>query len=108
MANENITNMLEKYQKYESEKVTGSLSELISRKSEIHECNELKQVNNGLNTKLTKEIYKNDNIDWVYLIKDLNSGLWEMCISYWNNEYDKFQVASSPILICPYCGKKLL
>lgn len=103
-----INNMLSKYAKYKSEVNKESLKNLINRNTSFHECKEIKAVNQSLNTEITKQVYKKDDIEWVYITKDEKSGVYQMCFSYWNDEYVDFEVVSNPILICPYCGEKLI
>ncbi|MBU3173264.1 hypothetical protein [Clostridium estertheticum] len=100
----NITDMIYKYNRCKLEEFQKKLNYV----SEVHKCDYINEVNRLLNTNETnKLIYKKDDIDWVYLIKDIKNGVWEMCTSYWNDEYNDFEVASIPVLICPYCGEKL-
>lgn len=67
-----------------------------------HKCEEIRVFNKNYNDK--DERLQGD--DYVYIMKD--SDTWEIVVSYWNDEYDQFEVTSAPIGFCPYCGEKLI
>lgn len=104
-----IAEIVKKYKTYESELISNNVKDILKRKSKIHECNEIKEVNEklNLNSEYIREIYKDDDIDWVSICKDIKNDFNVMYLAYWNDEYDCFEYTSIPVLICPYCGKVL-
>lgn len=104
----NIPEIVEKYKNYQLELMDFDVTAVLKRKSKIHECKEIKEVNEKLNlrSKYIGEINKED-IDWVSICKDIKNDFNVMFISYWDGENDCFQSTSIPILICPYCGEIL-
>lgn len=104
-----ISEVVEKYKTYESELIGSNVTAILRRKSKIHECDEMKEVNNKLNL-YYREIHQNikeDDIDFVSICKDIKNDFSVMYLACWNEEYDCFDYNSIPVIICPYCGKVL-
>lgn len=109
MQNKDITNMIEKYELFVSEisNYGNNVEELLKRNIKQHKCDEIKEYNKKLNEYPVREIYKDDDIEWVSIIKDIKTDACKMTIIRWNDKDECFEGFSAPILICPYCGKIL-
>lgn len=108
MANKDITNMVEKYNVFLSEILSNTNREaLLSREVEKHQCDEINEYNRILNEHPVREIYEDENIEWVSIIKDKKTDVCQMTTLRCNYEDDEVNGFSFPVLICPYCGEVL-